>query len=192
MTIDNSAATDNKSLYIILTATGTVISRIIKVFTRAPFNHVSITDDDEIKYMFSFARQNAPHLLPSGFFRETVDSGIFGMCSSVPCQIYEISVTKEQHNKFCELMNTFSQSPETYQFNILGFATMIFNIPLRRKTKYMCSQFVAYTLHECGIINFNKDFSLVKPDDFRNLSKLKLIYNGDMKDFTYYSQKITA
>ena len=189
MTANNGSV---QNLYIVLTATGTKISRMIKIFTRAPFNHVSISDDEHLEYMFSFARQNAPHLFPSGFVKETATSGIFGMCEHIPCQVYEVGVTKEQYAKFRFMIETFSKAPEFYQFNILGFATMIFNIPLRRKRKYMCSQFVAYALSECGILSFDKDFSLVKPNDFRNIKNLRLVYSGDMKMFTAPLQKLAV
>ena len=45
-----------KKIYIILTFTGTALSRIIKLTTRVEFAHVSIALDEELKEMYSFGR----------------------------------------------------------------------------------------------------------------------------------------
>ena len=48
-----------KKIYIILTYTGTLLSKIIKFYTKNEFSHVSISLDKELKYMYSFGRLNA-------------------------------------------------------------------------------------------------------------------------------------
>ena len=47
-----------KKIYIVLTYTGTILSRIIKVFTKKEYSHVSIALDQDLKYMYSFGRLN--------------------------------------------------------------------------------------------------------------------------------------
>ena len=174
---------DEYALYLVLTQTGTRVSRLIKFYTRAPFNHVSVSSDERLANMFSFARQNAPKLFPAGFTKENITDGVFGMYASVPCVIYKIPVTREQYMRFNNLINKFDNNKKLYKYNLFGFVTMIFNIPIKPKHSFMCSQFVAYILQEAGIINFNKRLSLVKPDDFRHMDNLQLIYSGDIKEY---------
>lgn len=181
--MESAIAKEEYALYLVLTQTGTRVSRLIKFYTRAPFNHVSVTNDERLEYMFSFARQNAPKLFPAGFTKENISDGVFGMYSSVPCVIYKIPVTREQYMRFNLLIEKFSNDKSLYKYNLLGFLTMIFNIPIKPKHSFMCSQFVAYILQEAGIINFKKRLSLVKPDDFRHMENLQLIYSGDIKEY---------
>lgn len=47
-----------KKIYIILTFTGTALSRIIKFATKVEFAHVSIALDEELNEMYSFGRIN--------------------------------------------------------------------------------------------------------------------------------------
>lgn len=49
--------TDTKNIYIVLTQTGTLLSRIIKFLTQGQYNHASIGFDEELNYMYSFGRK---------------------------------------------------------------------------------------------------------------------------------------
>ncbi len=65
----------------------------------------------------------------------------------------------------------------------MGFVGGILNVPIPRKRKFVCSQFVAYMLRESGIYTFNKDLFLITPDDFRSIPQAKLVYEGDLKQY---------
>ena len=67
---------------------------------------------------------------------------------------------------------------EQYRFNILGAFAAFFNCPLRRHSRYFCSQFVAETLQESGALEFDKNIALVRPIDFCRLSNLQLVSEG--------------
>lgn len=172
-------------IYIVLTQTGTIVSKIIKCFTRAPYNHVSITTDSELSEMFSFCRYRTRLPLPAGFTNENVNAGLFELLNSVPCQIYKIKISEEQLGEYNRLIEHFKKDTKLYSYNILGLLTILLGIPLKRKTRFVCSQFVAHILEELKIVNFNKDTSLVTPDDFRHLKNAVLLYSGDMKKYTY-------
>ena len=45
-----------KNIYIILTQSGTIISRIIKIFTHDKVNHASICIDEDFTKFYSFGR----------------------------------------------------------------------------------------------------------------------------------------
>lgn len=48
-----------KKIYIILTQTGSVVSQMVKLYTRKKYGHVSISLDRELKNMYSFGRLKA-------------------------------------------------------------------------------------------------------------------------------------
>ena len=64
-----------KKIYIILTHTGTVLSRIIKIYTKDEFSHVSIALDKDLKQMYSFGRLNPYNPFIGGFIHEYINSG---------------------------------------------------------------------------------------------------------------------
>ena len=57
----------SKTIYIILTETGSLLSRAIQVYTQKNFNHVSIAFDPELKEMYSFGRKYENNPLIGGF-----------------------------------------------------------------------------------------------------------------------------
>lgn len=172
-----------KYIYIILTQSGTNISKTIKLFTNAPFNHSSITDDSGLKRMFSFARFHRHLPLPAGFMHEKINEGVFGMYNTVPCEIYAIPISKIQHGRFLKLISHFKEQTHLYSYNLLGLITMPLGIPFRRRRRFVCSQFVAFILKHAGIADFKKDISLITPEDLRYVSDAKLIFSGNFKEF---------
>ena len=56
-----------KKIYIILTHTGTFLSRVIKAFTGNKFTHVSIALDRNMEYMYSFGRLRPYNPFLGGF-----------------------------------------------------------------------------------------------------------------------------
>ena len=173
-----------KYIYVVLTQTGTLISRIIRIFTQAPYNHSSITTDKDLHDMFSFCRKHSHLPLPAGFYNEDIRTGVFSLFANIPCQIYEIKVTDEQYEAFHKIIDNFKINTKLYSYNLIGLVTMPLGIPLKRKTRFVCSQFVAYTLSQAGIANFDKDISLVTPNDFRYLENARLLYTGNIKHYS--------
>lgn len=177
---------DNKQyIYVVLTQTGTLVSKTIKYFTGAPYNHASITTDKELCEMFSFCRLYTRLPLPAGFINENINTGIFGKFPSIPCEIYGFEVTEKELAKYNKLIEHFKKETKLYSYNVLGLLTVPLGIPIRRTTRFVCSQFVAYVLSQLGVAKFNKDISLVTPDDFRYLNNAVLLYSGDIKKYTY-------
>lgn len=179
----------NKKIYVILTQTGTIPARIIKMITKAPYNHTSITCDKELYEIYSFCRKYKKSPLPAGFVNET-EIGVFEMFRNVPCEVYSFDVTEEQYEKYQSLISHFISQSKDYAYNVLGLFALAFGIPVHRKNHYICSQFVAHILTECRIAKFYKDLCLVKPDDFRYLDCAKLVYKGDLKNLYECKQEL--
>lgn len=63
---------NEKEMYILLTDTGTLLSKLIKCFTNAPYNHVSIVFDKRLDEVYSFGRKEPRNPFIAGFIREDV------------------------------------------------------------------------------------------------------------------------
>ena len=179
-------------LYVVLTQTGTRISRAVKLFTKAPYNHTSIASDNDLAEMFSFCRYHKRTPLPAGFSREKINAGVFEMFSSVPCEVFAIKVTDEQLEKYNSLITHFIVNKKIYSYNVLGLFAMAFGLRLGRKNTFVCSHFVAHVLTQIGVAQFEKDIALVRPDDFRHLPNAELVYEGDIKKYYTYKHLIRA
>lgn len=66
-----------RSIYIVLTFTGTVLATIIKEYTRREFAHVSISLDKELEEMYSFGRLNPYNPFIGGFVHEHIEARNF-------------------------------------------------------------------------------------------------------------------
>lgn len=46
-----------KKVYLLLTDTGTFFTKLIKLYTKKPYNHASISFDSELSEVYSFGRK---------------------------------------------------------------------------------------------------------------------------------------
>lgn len=172
-----------KDVYIMITQTGTKFSKVLQLFTQAPYNHASIALDENLESLYSFARQNLYIPIFAGFVKEDINNGVYKLHDNTLCEIYRISISEKQYISLQKLIEEFEKNEDKYGYNFLGLLTMLFNIPYHRAHHYVCSQFVAYLLHDSKSINFKKHYSLIRPHDFTSLSELDLIYSGKLSNY---------
>lgn len=180
-----------KEIYIMLTQTGTLVSKTIKLYTRAKYNHASIGIDPRMKIFYSFARRVRYFPLIGGFITEVVDEGLFKKYEDCECVIYSIQVNDVAYRKFCRILNKYRKNPGRYKYNLLGFFGVVFNVPFSYENRNTCAEFVAKMLHESGIYSFRKKFSLVRPDEIQQIPILRLVYEGKIKDLQKAALKIS-
>ena len=165
-------------IYILLSATGTLFAKTIRVYTRVPYSHVSISLDEHCDKLYSFARTYTNNPFIGSFQHEHKNEKVFGKFPNIPCELFEITVSDEQYKKIKKIIN----SMEGKKYNKLGLLCRLLKIPYDRKNKYFCSEFVAYTLKESGVYTFNKPLNFVDPIDFRYIPIAKKIYSGNLHD----------
>jgi hypothetical protein len=170
------------SIYLIMTATGTLFSRCIGMYTGARYNHVSLCLDSGMNEFYSFGRKIHWFPLIGGFVVEHIDSGVFKAFGDTTCAIYRLEVSEAKYEKMVSEINIFIQNKKVYGYNLVGLIGVIFNIPMKRKNKYFCTQFVASMLQKSGIHDFGKDTSLVTPQDFYGIMRLEAVYEGRLHD----------
>lgn len=173
----------DRKIYIVLSQTGTCFSRAIKFYTRYNYNHTSIALDKELKELYSFGRRTLRLPLPAGFVHEDKDSGIFKIYKNTTCRVYELDVTEEEYDMVKDIIDNFKKEGIKYKYSVLGIIAIMLHIPYNRKYHYVCSQFVAHVLKEGKIVEFDKDTSLVKPEDFDNLDIGQVVYSGLLSNY---------
>lgn len=170
-----------KEIYIILTYTGTALSRIIKTFTKDEFSHVSISLDIELKEMYSFGRLNPYNPFWGGFVHEYVDKGTFKRFYNTRAKIYSLKVTEEQYENMKNTIKKIQKEKENYKFNIIGLFAAGFHKKIKKEQSFYCAEFVKHVLEKANIDTRLPD--AVKPEDFKNINGLQEIYEGLLKKY---------
>ncbi len=175
-------AMQTRSVYVVLTRTGTKVARVIRILTRKPYSHASISMDSSLHELFSFCRNNPRFPLPATFNEEYVGQGVFGLYDNIPCEIYEVPMTEAQHREFCKQLLHFQNFRGLYSYSLFGLVSVPLQIKRELRYKFVCSQFVAYMLQESNV-KLNKPASLYSPEDLRHLPTARLIYRGELNEY---------
>lgn len=170
-------------IYIMLSNTYSWPTRAIGLYTRAPYNHVSIALDEQLDEMYSFGRRRPDRALPGGFVQEKQREGTFAHFKDTLCAIYRLEVTTDEYAAIRAAIAEFLEEQDSYNFNLLGFAGLAAGLPIQRRYAYFCSQFVSTVLEKGGVKLVDKPPGLVKPSDFPTCDKLTLIYEGKLADY---------
>ncbi len=169
-----------KKIYIMLTQVGTIVSKSIKLYTKAKYNHASIGVDPQMRIFYSFARRVRYFPVIGGFITEVVNEGMFKYHPNTECAIYALSVEDSVYMKACSLLEKYKREPQKYHYNFLGLFGVMFNKPFNSEYRNTCAEFVAKLLHDSGVYTFHKPFSLVRPDELPGIPKIQLVYEGLM------------
>jgi len=176
------------SVFILLTNTGTLFTKVIQTYTKAPYNHASISFNRELSELYSFGRKHPNNPLNGGFVKEDIKTGTYSKYPNTTCVIYEIKVSEREIVKMQRVLQVFIQKHQKYLYNILGVIGIALKEPVEFSNSYFCSQFVAEILERSGIKIWNKLPALVTPDDFRKSDRLHLIYEGKLSDYEQLKQ----
>lgn len=172
---------NNHNIYIVLTYTGTVLSRFIKLYTGDEFSHVSLSLDKELKEMYSFGRLKPYNPFIGGFIHEKIDDGTFKRFPNTKAAIYSLKVTSYQYAKIKEIINEMKIKKTNYKFNIIGLFATGLNIRYQKDNYFYCAEFVKHLIDEANIdINLP---NIVKPNDFKKVKQLKLKYYGNLNKY---------
>jgi hypothetical protein len=167
-----------KTVYILLTKTGTLFARFLHKVTGDEFTHASIALDIDLNRMYSFGRRNYYNPIIAGFIKENIHTGVFGHNPYAPCALFELSVSDEVFSRIERRIEYMIENYDDYRYNMLGLATCSLGIAHRRSRHFLCSQFVADVLAEAGAAELPRDRSLMRPVDFMRLRQLRQIYRG--------------
>ncbi|WP_078550149.1 hypothetical protein [Litchfieldia alkalitelluris] len=173
----------NQSVYIMLTDTGTLFTKSIKKYTKAPYNHASISFDPDLQELYSFGRKNPSNPINGGFVKEDIFEGTYSKYPETTCVIYKLEVTDRDVEKMKRVLNVFKKNQRKFLYNLLGVVGVSLNEPVEFSNSYFCSQFVAEILHRSGIRLWDKLPALVTPDDFRSNQRFHQIYEGKLFEY---------
>lgn len=170
-----------EKIYIVITYTGTILSKIVKFYTRDKFSHVSIALDKNLDKMYSFGRLNPYNPFWGGFVHEKIDRGTFKRFKNTEAIIYSLEVTEKQYRTITKKIEFIKQNKEYFSFNVIGLFAVCLNKKIKFKHSFYCAEFVKHILEKAKIESNLP--AIIKPGDFRNLPNNIEEYRGKLRDY---------
>lgn len=163
-------------VYVVLFNAKLVTTKVIRHFTKDPYNHTSISFDKSLTKMYSFAR--------GGFNIETI-RGTYK--DDATFSVYKIAVPLNAVIVMKDAIANIQSLKHEYKYSVLGLLGFIFTkhqakFNTREKAMF-CSQFAAKMFATAGMKIFNKENYEVKPYDFAKNKNFKFCYRGTVKHF---------
>ena len=109
-----------KTIYILLTRSGTLLSNLVYRLTGARYTHASIAFDEDLSCLYSSTRKNGYTMFPAGPSREYLDRGVFRLRPDVPCALYALEVSEEAYTRARRRADHMMAHGNLYRFNVLG------------------------------------------------------------------------
>ena len=171
-----------KTIYILLTRSGTLLAKLVYSVTGANYTHASLAFDEDLSCLYSSTRKNGYTMFPAGPSREYLDRGVFRLRPEAPCALYALEVSEEAYIRARRRANHMMAHGKLYRFNVLGLVLCAMHIRWQRRRHYFCSQFVSDVLEKSGALELPKDSTLMHPNDYPLLPQLKCLYKGRLAD----------
>lgn len=172
-----------KKLYIIITHTPSVVSKIIRRFTHTPYNHVSVSLDTELDRMYSFGRWFKYFPWIGGFVRESPKFGALGRFPQTEAIVLTLDVEETAYDEISQQLEDMLAHKYLYCYDTLGLLLAIFGKTFKRDKRYYCSAFVRELLVEHGVEDGACFNEIVQPMDFLELPNTHEIYRGKLNEF---------
>lgn len=171
-----------KTIYILLTRSGTLLSHLVYHITGANYTHASIAFEEDLNCLYSSTRKNGYTMFPAGPSKEFLNRGVFKLRGNMPCALYSMEVSDEAYTRAKRRADHMMAHGELYRFNSLGLLLCAMHIRWKRRRHYFCSQFVSEVLEKSGAMELPKDSTLMHPNDYTKLEGLTCLYEGELCD----------
>ena len=169
-----------KTIYILLTRSGTLLSNLVYAVTGANYTHASLAFDEDLSCLYSSTRKSGYTMFPAGPSREYLNRGVFRLRENVPCALYALDVSDEAYTRARRRAEHMMAHGSLYQFNVIGLALCGMHIRWKRRRHYFCSQFVSEVLEKSGAMELPKHSTLMHPNDYTRLEELRCVYKGTL------------
>ena len=120
-----------KSIYIMLTRSETILSRLVYLVTRDAYTHASISFDENLTTFYSSSRKDGHTIFPAGPCREALNSGYYENHHHIPCAVYELKVENDAYKqparrslRLWQMQTTIISISLAFCYAVLGYHTI--------------------------------------------------------------------
>ena len=175
-----------KQIYIVITQTGTILSRILKLFTGAEYNHSSVSLSSDLSQMYSFGRKHPYNAIWGGFVVESITAGTFKRFYKTKAIVIAVDIDEELYLQLGRHLHEMYLKRKEYHYNYLGVILASLKIRFKKKNCFYCSEFVKDVLQQGYVSGAENLPDIVHPMDFFELPH-KQIYCGRLQEYNTYN-----
>ena len=162
-----------KSIFIVFSSTRCGVGRFIRFVTGGFYNHVSISFDENLRELYSFARFYRRVPLYAGFVQE---SGLRYRLFNTPIKVCKVELSDSEYEAVRDRIDSMMNHKDTYIYNLVSAAAF----PLRHKIKicsaYTCVEFASHLLDLAGVENCENKSGFCSIKNLENLLANNVIY----------------
>ena len=177
-----------KHIYVILSQTGTALSRLIRAFTGDALGHASLSFYDDFHIMYSFGRRKPTNPFLGGFVKESPSFGTFRRFKNTYSEIFALEVSDETYYEMLAYVEQMYEERKKYHYNYKGLFLAPLGIEHHQNKSFYCSEFVAKMLTKFGVVKEEQFAGIIKPMDLYALPGSLPVYAGKLSAFR---QKLT-
>ncbi|MFO8069169.1 MAG: hypothetical protein R6U02_04165, partial [Alkalibacterium sp.] len=175
-------------IYLIETNNQTVLSQSIRLFSRYPYNHLSIALDASLSEVYSFGRRQPSNPLMAGFTKEDFSHSFYKESSG---RVYTLQVSDQEWQVVQTHLQSFEANPLDWHYNLLGLLPAYFQYSWERPDHFFCSEFVATLLQSANVMSpFNRP-NLMHPRDVIEAVHSTCVYDGQLQQYPGLIQAIS-
>lgn len=163
-------------IYIVLSSTGSLFSKVTTKITKSIYTHASIGLDESLEYLYSY------DLAKDGFNFDSIKQNLKDM----QIVVYTVFVNKKSYQKLQQKLNYFIANKDKTHYSIRNLFGIMKNKSINRGDDMICSQFVDSMLKYINVDITNKDSGLVTPADFTKVTDMRLykVYTGNSTEYS--------
>mgnify|MGYP000893727881 CR=1 FL=1 len=141
-----------KNLYIVISRTHTTIGWFIRKMTGYQYNHVSVSFNQNLVPLYSYARYHRNHPFYGGFVEESwlryIQKG-----KNVQIIVFEIPITEEKYEELYKGIQGMKRDKRRYRYSYVeALNSKFLHQKLKLKDKHTCLSFSIYLLKKAGIL----------------------------------------
>lgn len=169
-----------KAIYIVFSATPYRMGRMIRTVLRNTYNHVSLSFDEDLSTMYSFARFHVNVPLYGGFVEESMRRHFNGGQAS-RIKVCRLEIRDENYAQLRAFVSAMENGTDRYIYNIYSAIFTPLHVRCLIRDSYTCAEFVGDALSIAGLsISRGKFHSLAQTE--RILSPY-VVYEGTCEEY---------
>lgn len=161
-----------RKIYIVLSCGNTFPKRAYRMLTDCKYDHVSVSFNENLSVMYSFAKHHLDVPLEGGFVAE-YPSRYIAEGGDIPIKVFAYEVSEEEYMRVREVIRRMTTHPQIYSYNIYDKAASVVGGSFRLRRSYTDLSFVCRLLR-LGNIRTIKELDFVLTPC--------LVYDGTMND----------
>lgn len=172
-----------KNIYIVVSQTGSIVSRIIRWVTGDKYTHAAISFDEDLSEMYSFGRIYPNNPVIGGFVKESPAYGTMKKFRMADIVVIKLSVLEEKYREINEYIASMYAERKKYHYNYIGLFLARHGLHYKRTNYFYCSEFVKDLLERFHLIGDKEFGDVVRPIELLNLKEGEIVYQGKLCEF---------